>query len=332
MLHGSRRGIIPLALLITALFPLAGRAQVVLAPGEEFEFTAADTCGTAEEIPNLVDALAGVDNDCDAAGRRIETQVRPIFGAGWVGLQTVRSSAFLRNSFEIDADSGNAGHTVGAWISYDVDFSGLMVFVGFFSNPTVELAITLRDLTENKEIKGELIWARDGSGVGLSVPYIPIDLNLGGGQDERSVSNTFGAVLTRGHTYRIELRLVCAVFSDGGLDIGSECDYMGNTLFGSGGGAGWSRLAVKVGLDEVEVLAKLAEIDELRELFENHTHTYLTGKGVGHNNTEASTSAPLEVEDGDGEEDDGDDDGEDDPPPPGHSSKPPWWPWKGKKK
>ena len=27
--------------------------------------------------------------------------------------------------------------------------------------------------------------------------------------------------------------------------------------------------------------------------FENHTHEYLTGQGVGHNNTSASTSAPI---------------------------------------
>jgi hypothetical protein len=34
------------------------------------------------------------------------------------------------------------------------------------------------------------------------------------------------------------------------------------------------------------------EIDALWEAFENHTHIYLTGKGVGHNNTEAMTSEP----------------------------------------
>jgi hypothetical protein len=36
------------------------------------------------------------------------------------------------------------------------------------------------------------------------------------------------------------------------------------------------------------------EIDALREAFENHTHIYLTGKGVGHNNTEAITSEPVD--------------------------------------
>jgi hypothetical protein len=36
------------------------------------------------------------------------------------------------------------------------------------------------------------------------------------------------------------------------------------------------------------------EIEALWEAFENHTHIYLTGKGVGHNNTEAITSEPID--------------------------------------
>jgi len=36
------------------------------------------------------------------------------------------------------------------------------------------------------------------------------------------------------------------------------------------------------------------EIEALWNAFENHTHIYLTGKGVGHNNTEAITSEPVD--------------------------------------
>jgi hypothetical protein len=35
------------------------------------------------------------------------------------------------------------------------------------------------------------------------------------------------------------------------------------------------------------------QIDSLEEALENHTHKYLTGKGVGHNNTQAVTSPPV---------------------------------------
>jgi hypothetical protein len=34
------------------------------------------------------------------------------------------------------------------------------------------------------------------------------------------------------------------------------------------------------------------EVDELRDDFEHHGHTYLTGRGAGHNNTEATTGPP----------------------------------------
>jgi len=35
------------------------------------------------------------------------------------------------------------------------------------------------------------------------------------------------------------------------------------------------------------------KVEQLREDFDNHSHTYLTGKGQGHNNTEADTGGPL---------------------------------------
>lgn len=88
--------------------------------------------------------------------------------------------------------------------------------------------------------RGGVRHGRDGQGAGISIPYIPFDLNLGGGVDNRSVPNTFAAVLTRGHKYRLQMTLTCSVFSDGGLDVGSECDYMDSFFGGSGGGPGWS--------------------------------------------------------------------------------------------
>ncbi len=47
----------------------------------------------------------------------------------------------------------------------------------------------------------------------------------------------------------------------------------------------WTRLEVKAGIDETEVLEKLEQLA-------THTHTYLTGAGVGHNNTPAETGPP----------------------------------------
>lgn len=286
-----RRLIAPamIAGLIAGSCAIEAFGQVVINPGSEIEFAQADTCGHDVIVPGPFKTLARAQSACDAGSRRIKAEVRPIESPNWVGLVTTQARSFLQNDFEIGAEPQTAGHTVGAWVTYDVDFNGLMVFIGFFSNPTVELAMTMTDLTQNKEIKGEVIWSRDGSGFGVSIPYIPIDFNFGGGHDNHAVTNTFSTVLTRGHAYRLELKLVCSVFSDGGLDVGSECDYMDDFLGrNSGGGAGWTRLAVKVGLDETEVLQRLIDLEQ-------HTHTYLTGRGVGQNNTAVQTSPPTDT-------------------------------------
>ncbi|HET9482193.1 MAG TPA: hypothetical protein VFP98_10605, partial [Candidatus Polarisedimenticolia bacterium] len=235
----STRHLVALASLLCFGASLS-RAQETVSPGDTIEFTAPDACDTDLQIPNAVEQLARAHASCNAGQRALRAEVRPITGAQWVGLRTVRATATMWNDFEVLGDSETLGNTVGAWVSYDAHWNGMMLFVGFFSPPSVELAIRLRDLTDAKVIKGEMIWGRDGQGAGISIPYIPIDLNLGGGVDNASVSNIFSAVLTRGHTYRLEMTLACSVFSDGGLDVGSECDYMDDFLVGSGGGAGWS--------------------------------------------------------------------------------------------
>lgn len=273
-------------LLIGLSTPGAALAQVVIAPGETVSFSRADSCVADTIVPNVIQALARANSTCDAVTRQLKAEVRPITGPAFVGLQTIQARAFLRNNFTVHGDAATLGNTAGAWVTYDADFAGLMLFIGFFSNPTVEVAMTLTDLTANKTIKGELIWSRDGSGFGVSIPYVPIDFNFGGGRDNHAVTNTFATVLTRGHSYRLEMRLICSVFSDGGFDVGSECDYMNSFLGGSGGGARWTRLEVKVGLDEAEVLAKLRALEQ-------HTHTYLTGRGVGHNNTRVRTGPAI---------------------------------------
>jgi len=57
---------------------------------------------------------------------------------------------------------------------------------------------------------------------------------------------------------------------------------------------------VKLDLDDEETLQKLAKLDSLESRIDtleykldHHYHTYLTGRGAGHNNTEANTTLSI---------------------------------------
>jgi len=109
--------------------------------------------------------------------------------------------------------------------------------------------------------------------------------------------------VTRGRTYEIRLRAKAAAKS--GVGALTEVTFGGN--FGGDvelqrvdeaqGGA----IALTLGQDPFEQilemqdqLAALAEqYAELRAEFDGHTRVYLTGRGVGHNDLEASTTAPI---------------------------------------
>lgn len=64
-----------------------------------------------------------------------------------------------------------------------------------------------------------------------------------------------------------------------------RCDYM-DAIVGDPRGVQLHSLFVKVGLDEREVL-------QILNSFQDHRHVYLTGRGVGHNNVEATSSLPI---------------------------------------
>ena len=71
-------------------------------------------------------------------------------------------------------------------------------------------------------------------------------------------------------------------------------------------GVYWNSFVVTVSPDlneridqlDARVTALEDSLSHLRSDLEHHTHTYLTGKGEGHNNTEAQTSEAIIMEDG----------------------------------
>jgi hypothetical protein len=122
--------------------------------------------------------------------------------------------------------------------------------------------------------------------------FIGIDIiDVGFGLDNGSTVNSISANLIRGHTYRIGLTIRCE--GKGALNATVFLDYVTG-----GWGLWWNDLKVSVGLDLEEEIEKLKkEVEKLRRDLENHTHIYLTGRGEGHNNTEAQTSPAIIMDD-----------------------------------
>jgi hypothetical protein len=118
--------------------------------------------------------------------------------------------------------------------------------------------------------------------------------------------------LTEGHDYSIVLRLTGAATGDGVGGNGVVDLITGRGFFG------WSGLTLRVGRTAVipDLVERIEDLEQqvtrltaaLRALnteFQGHSHEYLTGKGVGHNNTVANTAGPESGDDdGMGENDD----------------------------
>jgi hypothetical protein len=109
---------------------------------------------------------------------------------------------------------------------------------------------------------------------------------------EGSAQASLSAVIEVGRTYNLELLVTARAHSDANLALTGATASTRSTF--SPDGLRWNQMVVTVGTDPAMLVADLQkQIDELREALKSHTHTYLTGKGVGHNNTVAVSSAAI---------------------------------------
>jgi outer membrane murein-binding lipoprotein Lpp len=303
------RGITASVFALTLLaLPVASFAAVDIDPGttesdlaaeggnilEECELTATETCEVEiKEADNEVGALVDVTED----------------GSGI-------ASGEVFTEFNI---TGEEGALVGSFLSAVVNVSGVLSALGPEALASVEASLQVTDTTD-----GVLIAAETVVNEKIADGKIPVA--------EKSVV-AMSLPLNRGHSYRVSLILEAgAVAGVGGVgDVGSALSDFLDT-------ASWSDLSVTAGVDpfaliviidarldqlesdvdaleervdgiEVDIEELDEKVDQLREDFDNHSHTYLTGKGRGHNNTEADTGAPVlpasepgDVDDGDGVE------------------------------
>jgi hypothetical protein len=219
----------------------------------------------------------------------------------WLDVDRVVGSKYATSTiygqFTVTDPSG-LGTEVDGTIQYDLSWAGLWTIAGFFTGyneARAEISVYLYDVTN-----GSKLIKKTEPPVHTQTPdgFIGIDLiDAGAGLDEGSTSNSFSTKLIRGHTYRVTLSLYVTAKGLANAYINLEYRYGGHGLF-------WNKFVVSVSPDIIEEIALLkervdsleAEVARLRYGLEHHTHTYLTGKGEGHNNTEAQTSFALIME------------------------------------
>lgn len=187
---------------------------------------------------------------------------------------------------------GNENNLVGSFLNVKIRYAGHLEGMGVFQRAGFEIQFYVRDLENSALMSTQSI--ADGQVAG-TIEASPPDFIPFPARDFQTASNeeqiAMPLSLTTGHEYRIVLhvKLDANRFNPSLLvssDFFAPVAANWNSLFDFGG-VKWSNLSLTVGTDPFQA------IDSLRELLEIHTHTYLTGKGVGHNNTEATTSMAV---------------------------------------
>lgn len=192
-------------------------------------------------------------------------------------------------------DSNNTQSQLDVTIDYDVAWRGLWTLGGLFTGYNdckAEVTVYLYDVTN-----GSKVVKKTEPPIHSMTPdgFVGIDiLDLGAAQDIGNTANSMSARVTRGHTYRVALTLDIRGRGLANADVILDYHALGYGLF-------WNNFEVAVAPDLAEKVAELdarvtvleEEVVSLRNDLESHTHTYMTGRGTGHNNTEAQTSAAI---------------------------------------
>jgi len=287
----------PLSGRITLILALAlycvgpAYAGVNVAPGETSPPLAAEGCDIISDFI-FGDCDVGCYGDCDLATNTADAAINMSSLA--IGKKSLQTTAYT--DFTVTGDSLTSGNQINGTVAYDLEWAGGWtlggVFTGF-NDAKATMTITLTDLSTGQVVRAIPFHTQ------LTDGFIGIDIiDVGFGLDNGTESNALSAQLVRGHSYRIHSTV--RLEAKGALNATIILDYATG-----GWGLWWNNLTVTVAPDLAEEIAKLkarvdtleAEVDDLRDDLEDHTHTYLTGRGEGHNNTEAETSPAIIMDD-----------------------------------
>lgn len=274
------------SMAIIALFiaPAPAAATVDIAPGQSATLNA-EGCQSATGGLLGETACPSCVARCDLPNNVAETELQ--LSDASVGKKYATASIY--SDFTVSSTPATRGNAIQATISYDVFWQGGWTLTGVatnFNDAKMTLSLELIDLATSTVIHTEAIHTQTPQG------FIGIDiLETGSGVDDGSQQSGFAATLQRGTTYRLRLKSYSE--SKGALNAFVDLDYLTGPW-----GAGWNDLEVQLAPDLAEVVAGLqTQIDSLRFDLEHHRHIYLTGKGIGHNNTEALTGMAIFFDD-----------------------------------
>lgn len=277
------RGCLSSAALITLIaLPLAAHAVVDIDPGDTASGLVADGGNVLEECATTA------NETCTVAINAAANEVGALVAAEPPGAGVASGEVFADFHVSGDADAVLPGSSVSA----QVDVAGVLAALAADAMASVEVSLQVKDMTA-----GVLVGAQSVVGHTVVNGSLPVS---------HSKAVVIPVALTRGHDYRISLIIAAEAAGSVAEVIGAESDFV-NT-------ASWSDLSVTAGRDPFGAIARLAgrvsdlealvdrianalrdlqrTVAQLREDFENHTHTYLTGKGAGHNKVDATTTTP----------------------------------------
>ena len=271
--------------LILVLASFGDALAVEIAPGTTSSTLQAEGCDVISGsilVPSEINipCPGGCIALCDLPGNAAKVSLDASYYVA--GKKYVEATTYTE--FTVTSSASGAATSLDATISYDVAWLGGWTIIGAFTGwnqAQSEVKLTLVDRTAGTVVRSSTLHTMDPEG------FIDIDIiEVGTGLDRGSDVNAINVQVVRGHTYRLGLHMRCEAI---GLPTATvTLDY----LSGPNWGAKWNDMKVTVGADLAEEIEKLKRrVDAL----ENHTHTYLTGRGEGHNNTEAETSKPILV-------------------------------------
>jgi len=244
--------------------------------------------GSLDNVSDLTCPSTVCVQDCAAS----ENQAKIGFAISniTVGRRFVETTVYTE--FTVDPGTDGAGTELDGTILYDVEWLGGWYLAGVLTglnDVRSNITLILWDQTDGKLVKQTEVHEMDVTAAG-SLPEIPGE--VGGGLDRGETTNSMTAKVIRGHTYRVGLKVRAE--GQGALNASFNIDYISVDR-----GARWTDLRVSIAPDLEERLEKLEKrVEILEQQLRHHTHTYLTGRGEGHNNTIASTSEAIIVDNG----------------------------------